>query len=324
MIPTPARRVIVTGATGLIGRGLCAALQQRGYAVVVFSRDPNAARLKVPGASEYVEWHPDHAGPWIECVDGAHGVVHLAGGTIFAPGQRQTREAIRAETENRARAIRGLVDAIEVGNAKPRVFVAASSVGTFGYAGYSDDEITESSPPGTDFWGQDSVCWEAAALAAQRLGVCVVVVRTGYVLDSRGGGLPQQVEQFRRGFGGPVLPGTQWVPWIHLADAVGLFLLALEDDRVRGPLNATAPDVVRNRAFADAIGEALGKPARLPIPGFVLRLFLGVTSDIIVHGRRVVPKKALDLGYQFQYPTLKSALADLIERRRDPIVGMNT
>jgi uncharacterized protein (TIGR01777 family) len=280
--------------------------------------------LKVLGASEFVEWHPDQRGPWIERVDGIHGVVHLAGGSIFTPGRRETRATIRAETENRARAIRGLIDAIEVANVKPRVFVAASSVGTYGYAGYSDDEISESSPPGADFWGQDSQRWEAAAFAAESLGVRAVVVRTGYVLDSRGGGLPQQVAQFRRGFGGPVLPGTQWTPWIHLADSVGLFEFALEDDRVRGPLNATAPDVVRNRTFASALGATLGKPARLPIPGLILRLFLGVTADIIVHGRRVVPKKALDLGYQFQYPTLKSALADLIERRRDTFVGTYT
>jgi uncharacterized protein len=202
--------------------------------------------------------------------------------------------------------------------ARPEVFVSASSVGTYGYAGFTDVEHTEDSPAGTDFWGRDSQLWEEAAVEADRLGIRTVVLRPGYVLDAHAGsGLAQQIEQFRRGFGGPVLPGTLWVPWIHIADVAGLIVLAVEDTRVRGPLNVVAPGVVRNTEFAATLGRVVGKPARLPVLGFMLRLGFGMTADTIVHGRRVVPRKALDLGYQFQFPALEPALRDLVRHESD-------
>jgi uncharacterized protein (TIGR01777 family) len=167
--------------------------------------------------------------------------------------------------------------------------------------------------PGDDFWGRVSLPWEEAALEAERLGVRTVVLRTGYVLDGRpGSGLAQQVAQFRRGFGGPVRPGSQWVPWIHIADAVELILLALDDERVRGPLNCTAPGVVRNREFAETLGRVVGKPANRAMPGVMLRMFMGVVADTIIHGRCVVPEAALALGYDFRFPTLDAALRDLV------------
>ena len=316
------KRVIVTGATGLIGSRLCSELQRRGYAVVVFSRDPETARRKVPGAMAYVAWQPLESGPWREQIDGAYGVVNLAGESIYTFGKRQTQASVRAETKNRVRGIGGLIRAMAEAQVKPQVFVSASSVGTYGYADFTDAEFTENSSPGTDFWGQDSLPWEEAALEAERLGIRTVVMRTGYVLDAQPqGGLAQQVAQFRRGFGGPVLPGTQWLPWIHVADEVGLVVLALEDARVHGPLNGTAPGVVRNQEFAQTLGQVVGKPARLPTPGVLLRMGFGVVAETIIHGRRVVPRKALDLGYQFQFATLESALRDLVGSESNMIRG---
>ena len=308
-----ARRVIVTGATGLIGSALCHALQDRGYGVVVLSRHPDAARAKVPDALAYVAWQPEESGSWREQIDGAYAVVHLAGESIYTFGKRQTQASVRTETQTRVRAIRGLAGAMADAHEPPAAFICASSVGTYGFAGWTDAEYTEDSPVGDDFWGHDSQLWEQAALEVEGQHARVVVLRTGYVLDARpGGGLAQQVEQFRRGFGGPVLPGSQWTPWIHIADVAGLILLAIEDPRVRGPLNVVAPGVVRNRAFAAALGHAVGRSARLPIPGFMLRLGFGVTADTIIHGKRVMPQKALDLGYHFQFPTLDLALRDLV------------
>ncbi len=308
------KRVIVTGATGLIGSALCAALQQRGYAVVVFSRDPDAARAKLPDAAAYVTWQPSETpGSWAGHLDGAYGVVHLAGGSLFTG--RQTEDSVRTETASRVQAIHGLVTAMAQATNKPQVFISASSVGAYGYAGFSDAEYTEESPAGEDFWGRDSAKWEEAALTAQQHGVRTVVLRPGYVLAAQpGGGLAQQVAQFRRGFGGPVLPGRQWSPWVHLADVAGLALFALEDARVQGPLNVVAPGIVRNREFSRLLGQAVGKPSWLPVPGFALRMGLGIAADIIVHGRRVIPAKALALGYAFQYPTLPAALRDLISQ----------
>ena len=313
MPSTEHKRIVVTGATGLIGTALCAALIQQGKALIVLSRDPEAARANVPGAQAYVPWKPAPSGTWRQQIDGAEGVIHLAGGPLFTFGKRHNQASVRQETYDRIRAIQGLVAAMEAAAVKPAVFISASSVGTYGYSGFTDERYTESSPPGADFWGQDSLEWEEAALAAAHLGVRTVLLRTGYVLDaSRAGGLARQAAQFQRGFGGPVLPGKQWVPWIHLADEVGLIQLALSDERVRGPLNCTAPEVSRNREFAAALGKVLGKPARMAVPGFAMHLALGVVADILIHGRQVVPQKALDLGYQFQFPTLESALRDLL------------
>jgi len=311
---TEAKRVIVTGATGLIGSRLCQALVQRGYALVVFSRDPSRARAQLPGATAYVAWQPEENGPWAEHIEGAYGVVNLAGGSIYTFGKRQTHESISAETQNRVRGIHGLVRAMTEARAKPEVFVCASSVGTYGFDGFTDAEFTEDSPHGSDFWGQVSLPWEEAALAAEQIGVRAAVMRFGYVLAMHPhSGLAQQVEQFRRGFGGPVSPGKQWQPWIHVADAAGLILFALEDSRVWGPLNGTAPDVMRNRDFTQMLAQVVGKQARFATPGLLLRMWVGVTADTMVYGRRVLPKKALDLGYQFQFATLESALHDLLE-----------
>lgn len=309
-----AKKVVVTGATGLIGGILCQELMRRGYAAVVFSRDPDTARSKVPGAAAYVAWQPEENGPWAESIEGAYGVVNLAGGSIYTFGKRQTRQSIRAETLSRTRGIRGLVKAMAEAQAKPQAFVSASSVGTYGFDGLTDAEFTEARPPGADFWGQDSLSWEETALAAEQVGVRTTVVRFGYVLAMQPhSGLARQVEQFRRGFGGPVSSGKQWQPWIHVADAAGLILFALEDDRVRGPLNGTAPDIVRNRDFTRALAQAVGKPARFATPGLLLRMWLGMTADTMLYGRRVLPKKVLDLGYQFQFATLESALHDLLD-----------
>src|SRR5215467_15887674 len=140
---TEPKRVIVTGATGLIGSSLCQELVQRGYELVVFSRDPAAARAKIPGAAAYVTWQPEESGPWAEYIEGAYGVVNLAGGSIYTFGKRQTRESITAETQNRVRGIHGLVKAMTEAQTKPQVFVSASSVGTYGFHGFTDEEFTE-------------------------------------------------------------------------------------------------------------------------------------------------------------------------------------
>ncbi len=307
------KRVIVTGATGLIGSNLCRELITRGYAVVVFSRDPRAAQTVVPGAEAYVAWQSEEDGPWAEYLEGAYGVVNLAGGSIYTWGSRQTRESISAETQKRIRAIQGLVRAMTKARVKPQVFVSASSVGTYGFAGFSDAEYTEASAPGTDFWGQVSLPWEEAARTSEKVGVRAVFIRFGYVLAMHPhSGLAQQVEQFRRGYGGRVGSGKQWQPWIHVADAVGLLRFALEESRVEGAVNGTAPDMVRNRDFTRMLAQMIGKPARMVVPGFLLRTWLGMTAETILFGRRVFPRKALDLGYPFQFATLETALRDLL------------
>lgn len=305
---TDTRRVIVTGATGLIGKALCRRLIERGYQVVVFSRDPGAARTTVPGAAEYVAWQPAETGAWAAALDGVYAVIHLAGASIA--GRRWSEEYKREIRDSRVIGTRGLVSALAAASAKPQVFVSGSAVGYYGPR--DDTSLDESATPGDDFLAQVCQAWEREALKAEALGVRTVVVRTGVVLDKREGALAALLPPFRMFVGGPILPGTQWFSWIHIADEVGIILLALEDQRVRGPINATAPEPQTNRAFSTALGEALGRPALLPVPGFGLKLLLGEFAETLVTGQRVIPRKAQELGYQFQYPALAPALRQVL------------
>jgi uncharacterized protein (TIGR01777 family) len=306
-----ARRLIVIGATGALGAPLCAALLRRGDSLVVFSRDPVAAQQRVPGAMAYVAWQPEESGAWEAHLGAADGVIYLAGKSIYT--EPHTEQDVHDELQTRMRGINGVVRAMEAAHGRSAVLISASSVGTYGYAGPLNAELTETSAPGEDFWGRISVLWEAAALTARQFGVRVVLPRPGFVLTPQpDGGLMRQVGQFRAGYGGPVEPGTQWSPWIHIADSVGLLLLALDDARVHGPLNVVAPSLVRNHEFAATLALHVGQAATRMIPAGMLRQHMGIVADTITHGRRVLPALAQALDYHFQFPRLDGALQDLV------------
>jgi uncharacterized protein len=328
------KRVVIAGATGMIGRALCKQLIAKGYQVVVFSRDPQRARRSVPGAAEYVAWMPAETGAWASAIDGAHAVINLAGASLF--GQRWTKAYKREIIDSRVVGTRGLVQAMAEAKQRPQVFISSSAVG---YYGSSDDrKLDESAPAGNDFLARE-VCvpWERAGQQAAELGIRTVIFRSGVVIhgdgakslpiDLRGaslsrpgvilkteeGAFPLLVMPFYFFTGGPILPGTQWFAWIHLADTLGLLMLALEDERVHGPINATAPETQTNRDFAKAIGRVLGRPAWLPVPGFAMKLLLGEMADMITTGQRAVPKQAQDLGYQFKFPTSEQAIRQSLQ-----------
>lgn len=307
-----ARRIIVTGATGLIGRKLVAALQARGDQVVIFSRDPQRAAAKLPGAADYVAWQPAEDGPWAAELGRADAVVHLAGAPIAEGllGKRWTAAAKQEIRDSRVIGTRGLVRAMAAASKRPAVFVSGSAIG---YYGPSDDHpLDESAAAGHDFLAQVCVVWEAEARPAADLGVRTVLLRTGLLLDPESGVLPQIMLPFKLRSGGPVLPGTQVYSWIHPDDEIGLILFALENPAVSGPLNAAAPHALSNREFCTVLGEVLNSPSWLPVPEFSLRLVLGEMADLVVRGQRAVPAAALQHGYQFRYPLLKAALKDLL------------
>lgn len=305
------KRVIVTGATGLIGKALCQRLQQRGYAVVVFSRDPGAARLAVPGAAEYVAWRPEERGPWATTVDGAYGVIHLAGASIA--GQRWTPAYKREIRDSRVIGTRGIVNAIGQARQKPEVLVSMSGIDYYGPRG--DTPLGEDEPPGSGFLAQVCIEWEREALRAETFGVRTVVVRNGIVLDRHEGALARLLLPFRLFAGGPVLPGTQWWSWIHLEDEVGIILLALEEERAHGPLNGTAPNPLRNRDFSATLGRVMGRPSLAPIPLFALEILLGeMAGPLLVEKQKVLPQRAVELGYRFKYPDLEPALRQILNR----------
>ena len=305
------KRVVVVGATGQIGRPLCGALVRAGHSVVVFSRDPAHARQLVPGAADYVAWAPGHLSPACASqLESADAVVYLAGGPLF-DGRRRGQADVEAESRARADALGQLVAVLDGLSRRPELLIAASSVGYYGYAGRDDLPVDETHPAGTDWWGRDSAAIEQAALAAQDHGVRTVILRTGYVLTRDS--LASQVAQFRRHLGGWIGTGRGWTPWIHIADEVGIIMLALQQPAASGPLNLSAPEPARARDFARSLGRAVGHRAWLPVPTPFVRLGLGVITDILVRGKRVVPARVSALGYQFSFTDLDSALHDLLD-----------
>ena len=307
-----AGRVVVVGATGQIGRPLSGELLRTGHAVSVFSRDPARARRLVPEAADFVAWDPGSSLS-AECAGhlaATDAVVYLAGGPLF-DGRRHGRAEIEAESRARASALGHLTAAMGALDRRPDTLVAASSVGYYGFAGRRDEPVSETSPRGQDWWGTDSATVEQAALAARRHGVRTVVLRTGYVLTQAS--LASQVAQFRRHFGGWIGTGQGWTPWIHIADEVGIITVALQRQEIDGAVNLTAPDPVRSRQFAQALGRVLGRRAWLPIPPPFARMGLGAVTDILVRGKRVLPAKAAAAGYQFRFPDLEPALRDILQ-----------
>jgi uncharacterized protein (TIGR01777 family) len=311
--------VTVTGATGLIGPALVAALRAEGAQVTVLSRDADRARAmfdRAPGAPvEAVAWDLMSEPAPAVALSGRDAVVHLAGAPV---AQRWTQSARKAIRDSRVTGTRNLLAGLrEAGatdpGARPGTLVSGSAVGYYGQRG--EEPLDESAPAGSDFLADVCVDWEHEAGRASELGMRVVEVRTGVVLDRGGGALAKMLPPFRLGVGGPVAGGRQYMSWIHRDDLVGMILAALPDERWSGPINGTAPEPVSNRDFSRALGRALGRPAVTPVPGAALRLLYGEMAEIITTGARAVPAKPLVLGYEFRHPQLAEALRSALASR---------
>jgi len=294
-------RVTLTGATGLIGSKLVAALAARGDEVTVLSRNPLSAREAL--GVEAVAWDPEGEPAPEHALAGRDGVVHLAGESVAQRWTDGAKERIRS---SRSAGTRQLVAGLETAEPRPRVLVSASGVGYYGPHGA--DRLDESTSPGDDFLARVTVDWESAARAAETLGVRVVLLRTGVVLDRGGGALAKMLPPFRLGVGGPVAGGRQYVPWIHVDDVVGMYLAALDDESWAGPVNATAPEPVTNRELSKALGRALHRPALAPVPALALRALYGEMAEIVTEGQRAVPARATEHGYEYRHPDLDEAL----------------
>jgi len=302
-------RVLVAGASGLIGSRLCDALLARGDQVVGLSRDPDRARETNPTLSGHA-WRPTAERPPAAAIDGVAGVVNLVGEPI---DQRWTDDAKRRILESRERATKNLVDALSATDPRPSVLVSQSAVGYYGDRG--DALVDESTPAGESFDAGVCASWEAAAHGAEQLGVRVAVTRTGLVLDSKEGLLKQLLLPFKLGLGGPIASGRQYMPWIHIADEVRVLQWALDTESASGTYNATSPNPVTNREFSKALGRVLGRPAVLSVPEVALRLRFGEElTETLAGGQRALPRRALDAGFEFGHPELEPALRDLLKR----------
>jgi len=300
-------RVLVTGASGFIGSALCDALLARGDTVVGLSRDPQRARATNPRVVWH-GWEPTLERPPATAFENVDGAINLEGEKI---NQRWTDDAKQRIMESRRTGTRNLIAAIAGLEKKPRVLVNQSAIGFYGDRG--DAMVDESAEPGEGYDAEVVREWEAAASEAEGIGVRLAIVRTGHVLDSRGGLLGELLTPFKLGVGGPIAGGRQYISWIHIDDEVGILLWALDNEKVSGTVNSTAPNPVTNREFSHAIGRALGRPASVPVPGFVLDLkFGGEFGRVLRGGQRVMPRRALDLGYEFRYPEIDGALKNLL------------
>ena len=288
-------RITITGASGLIGGRLVEHLRARGDEVTTLSRNPSS------GAS--VRWQPEHEPAPVAALEGRDAVVHLAGENI---AQRWTDDAKRRILSSRELGTRNLVAGIEAAETRPRVLVSSSGVGYYGP--HRDEELDENTPPGEDFLAEVCMVWEREAQRAAALGLRVVTLRTGVVLDEGGGALAKMLPFFKCGVGGPVAGGRQYLPWIHVDDIVGIYVAAIDGDEWKGPVNATAPSPVTNKAFSKALGRALRRPAFAPVPGLAVRVLYGEMAEIVTKGQRVVPRRAQEHGYEFAHTDLDEAL----------------
>ncbi len=299
-------RVLVSGASGLIGSSLVPALQRAGHEVIRLVRPPT------PGGPGAVSWDP--AAGWIEVskLEAIDGAVHLSGETILG---RWTADKKKRVKESRVSSTRLLAESLAALNARPRVLVCASGTGYYGDR--ADELLTEDSTPGTGFLAELCRAWEAAAEPAAAAGIRIVHVRTGPVVAPNGGLLGPMLLPFQLGLGGPLGDGRAWWSWIAIDDVVQIYRFALERDEVRGAVNAVAPTAVTNGDFARALGKTLGRPAGLPVPRFALRMLFGeeAVREAMLSSARVAPARLQAAGFQFAYPVLEAALRHMVGQR---------
>jgi len=308
------KTVVVTGGTGLIGKSLVKALSERGDKVILLVRNPEKAKAELPNLTGYYTWDAMSAsGEWTAALASADAVVHLAGTPVAARWDENYKKQIY---DSRIISTRNLVCAMAQSQTKPKVLVVASGIGYYGNQGYGENvqALDEDAPHANDFLAKVCIDWEKEAFEAEKLGVRVVAVRTGVVLSTKGGALEKMLTPFKLFAGGPIGSGRQWVSWIHIDDEVGLYLFAIDNEKVRGAINAVAPNPVPMKTLAETLGKVLLRPSFFPVPKAALEVLFGEAANVIAEGQRVVPKRALELGFSFKYPLLESALRDILAK----------
>jgi uncharacterized protein (TIGR01777 family) len=295
--------VVMTGASGFIGRRLLKNFTTAGYSIRVLSRH---AGTNLPPGVQLFPWDPMQGPPPAECLRDAEVVVNLAGEPVSQRWNQQVKRRIR---ESRVVGTRNLVAGMTEMKRPPATLISSSAVGYYGSQG--DRVLNESAPAGTSWLAEVCVAWEKEAQAAAPAGTRVVTVRTGVVLDPRGGALQQMLPPFRVGVGARLGSGKQWMPWIHLADLAALFQFAIETP-VKGAVNGSAPNPVTNSEFTRELADAIHRPGLFVVPGFALKVLFGEMAEILLGSQRVIPAAAEGAGFAFRYPQLRAALGNLL------------
>jgi hypothetical protein len=299
-------KVLLTGATGYLGRRLVPALINTGHEVGALSSDPANPRLH-PAIAQSFPWQPLAGPPAPESLEGIDAVIHLAGESVRGRWSPAKKQAIH---DSRVTGTANLVAGLLAADPPPGVLVSGSAMGYYGLE-TGDALLTENAAPGSDFLARVGIEWEAATAPAAAAGIRVVLLRTSLVLGGEGA-LPALLPAARFGLSGPIAGGRQWWSWTHEDDVTGLLLHCLENDALTGPLNLAAPEPVRQRDFARSLGRVLRRPAFMPLPGFALRLMIGEFAEGVIRAPRLSAGKALESGYRFKFPELEPALRDLL------------
>jgi hypothetical protein len=298
-------KLLIAGGTGFIGSALCDKLTEQRHSLTLLTRSPSL-QSGSPN-KKWITWNPQSPGPWEQAVEGADGVINLAGEPIAA--KRWTAAQKERIRSSRINATRVLVSAIAKAKQKPKFLLNASAVGYYGPHG--DKTLTEENGPGNDFLSRVCIDWEEEAKKAGGHGLRVIRLRTGIVLGKGGGALAKMIPPFKFFAGGPLGTGKQWMSWVHMDDEIGLILFLLENANAHGAFNATAPNPVTMSEFCKTLGRVLHRPSWAPVPAFALRALLGELGDVLLTGQRVLPAAAQKLGYAFKYPNLFNALQSL-------------
>jgi len=291
-------KILITGATGLIGTELQISFADKGYDMLLASR-------KEPEGDGQVQWSTEEGFAEPEKLEGLDAVVHLAGENVS--GLRWTEEKKKAIRDSRVLGTRSVVDAISRLKDKPKVLVASSAIGFYGERG--DEEVTESSSAGDNFLAHVCRDWEAESRRAEDAGIRTVLLRTGIVLSKDGGALGTMLMPFKLGVGGVVGSGKQWMSWISMDDHIAVINYALENENLRGAVNSVAPSPVTNEEFTKTLGDVLYRPTILPVPEFVVGMVFGEMGDaLLLASTKVLPKRLEAAGFEFKYPQLKPAI----------------
>lgn len=299
-------RVFITGGTGFVGTNLTRFLVDKGHEVTVLARKEPTDKPFGPEV-RYLAADGTRPGTWQESVAGHDVLVNLAGVSIFKRWDDAYKKLLR---DSRILTTRNLVDAIPEGSAEKVLLISTSAVGYYGMT--ADEELSEDSLPGSDFLALLAQDWEAEALKAQARGTRVAITRFGVVFGQDAGALPQMALPFRFFVGGPVGNGRQWVSWIHIEDLCRAMGFVMETESMRGPINFTASEPVRNRDLSRAIGRALRRPSFMPAPALMIKLVLGEFGSVILEGQRVIPAVLQHSGFRFKYPRVEAAVEDLL------------
>ncbi len=301
-------RIIITGGTGLIGGALAANLANDGHEVILLSRTPERT-ASLPSGVRAERWDGRTATGWGPLAEGADAIVNLAGEGV-ASG-RWTEERKRRIRESRVNVGQAVIEVVKAAARKPGVVIQSSAVGYYG--AHSDEEITESAPAGNDYLAQVAVAWEGSTAPVETMGVRRAVIRTGVVLSKKGGALPQMLLPFKLFAGGPLGNGKQWLPWIHIADEVSAIRFLIENRQASGAFNLCAPNPLTNAEFGRVVGHVMGRPAFMPTPAFALRLVFGEMATVLLDGQRQVPKRLIELGFAFRFPSAEAALRNILK-----------